>query len=371
MGCAAMTRSAVDYADVQGLVRFGYGKMKEASYALLRVKDAAAARAWLRTAPVTNAMAMNPPPSTAMQVAFTGDGLEALGVPDPVSRGFSPEFLAGMTEESRARRLGDVGSNAPRSGNGAMRPSVPHLVVMFFAEPGGLVSSCRASRDSMGEAFDEHALARDRGSRRRRAVRLRRWHQPAADRLGAATAIPDQPQFDYSNVVALGEFLLGYRNEYDKYTDRPLLDADAASATLLAGRGRAGEKGSRPQRNVSRDAAAGSRRAGVLAIHHASRRAETPPKRDKLGAAMVGRTRAGDPLVPIQRASHSRDRTGPGADSPESVHVRQGSGRARAARSARTCAARIRAIPTIPGARPDSRNSSPCWVSARRVSATI
>ena len=35
----------VDYADVQGLVRFGYKRMTKASYALVRVKDAAAARA--------------------------------------------------------------------------------------------------------------------------------------------------------------------------------------------------------------------------------------------------------------------------------------------------------------------------------------
>ena len=33
--------SQVDYADVQGLVRFGYGHMTSASYALVRVKNAA------------------------------------------------------------------------------------------------------------------------------------------------------------------------------------------------------------------------------------------------------------------------------------------------------------------------------------------
>ena len=65
LGRAAMKESAVDYADVQGLVRFGYGKMKEASSALLRVKNATAARSWLRTAAITNATEMNPPPSTA------------------------------------------------------------------------------------------------------------------------------------------------------------------------------------------------------------------------------------------------------------------------------------------------------------------
>ena len=42
MGGAAMTYSMVDYADVQGLVRFGYGRMTSASYALVRVKNVAA-----------------------------------------------------------------------------------------------------------------------------------------------------------------------------------------------------------------------------------------------------------------------------------------------------------------------------------------
>jgi len=44
MGGIVMSQSEVDYRDVQGLVRFGYGKMKGASYSLLQVKDAAAAR---------------------------------------------------------------------------------------------------------------------------------------------------------------------------------------------------------------------------------------------------------------------------------------------------------------------------------------
>ena len=120
MGCPSMKQSEFDYGDVQGLVRFGYGKMKGASYALLRVKDAAAARSWLRTARITSAEAMKPPPSTAMQVAFTAAGLKALGVPPSVIAGFSPEFLAGMAEENRARRLGDVEAMLLRSGNGAM-----------------------------------------------------------------------------------------------------------------------------------------------------------------------------------------------------------------------------------------------------------
>ncbi len=60
LGRPPMNANELDYGDVQGLVRFGYGKMKEASYVHLRVRDAAAARAWLRDAPVTSAVAMTP-----------------------------------------------------------------------------------------------------------------------------------------------------------------------------------------------------------------------------------------------------------------------------------------------------------------------
>ena len=48
--------SEVNFSDVQGLVRFGYGWMEEAAYFLMRVKDAEAARFWLRAAPITSAV---------------------------------------------------------------------------------------------------------------------------------------------------------------------------------------------------------------------------------------------------------------------------------------------------------------------------
>src|SRR5262249_21363939 len=138
VGGAPMTRGEVDYADVQGLVRFGYKRMTEAAYLLVRVKDAAAARAWLRTTPVTTAAPLDPPPTTALQVAFTAPGLKTLGVAESALAGFSSEFVAGMTPDARARRLGDVGANASSQWDWGGTSAVPHLAVMLFAEPGGL-----------------------------------------------------------------------------------------------------------------------------------------------------------------------------------------------------------------------------------------
>ena len=136
----ARTPGGVDFADLQGLVRFGHGRLSEASFLLLRVADAEAARAWLRTAPVTSAVRTSPPPETALQVAFTRQGLRALGVPQAIVDGFSEEFVSGMAgEASRSRRLGDVGANAPANWRwGGSEDAVPHLLVMLYARPDGL-----------------------------------------------------------------------------------------------------------------------------------------------------------------------------------------------------------------------------------------
>ena len=75
--------------------------------------------------------------------------------------GFSNEFLSGMTaEESRSRRLGDVGANSPASWRWGGPGQTPHLVVMFFAQPGGLGSwmGTLCDRD-LGKRFSRHRYA--------------------------------------------------------------------------------------------------------------------------------------------------------------------------------------------------------------------
>src|SRR5260370_29909494 len=148
--------SQIDYADVQGLVRFGYGQMTSASYVLVRVKNADAAKAWIRSAPVTTAVAQKLPPKAAMNIAFTAPGLKALGVPESIIAGFSHEFRGGMGQESRARQLGDVGKNAPSNWTWGNDGREPHALVMFFAEQGQLDSFIQRTRDqNWSEAFEE------------------------------------------------------------------------------------------------------------------------------------------------------------------------------------------------------------------------
>ena len=113
---------------------------------------------------------------------------------------------------------------------------------MFFAEQDQLDSFIQRTRDqNWSEAFEE-------------ITSLGTSNLDGDEPFGFADGI-SQPQIDweqqlerpctqlgYTNVVALGEFLLGYRNEYGKITDRPLLESDAATTGLLNAEDASGKK---------------------------------------------------------------------------------------------------------------------------------
>ena len=103
-----------EFNDLQALLRFGHGKLTESCFMLLNIVDPAAAKTWLKKAPVSTAETKNPLPATALQIAFSAAGLRVLGVRESVIAGFSDEFIVGMAgDESRSRRLGDTGKNSP------------------------------------------------------------------------------------------------------------------------------------------------------------------------------------------------------------------------------------------------------------------
>src|SRR5260370_39538049 len=99
----------VDFSQIQGLIRFGYGSLTEASFLLLTIRDAEAARAWMRFAPVSKAVEQDTPPKTALQIACTREGLECLGLSQPPRAGFWVELPSGMSAiPVRWRMLRDV-----------------------------------------------------------------------------------------------------------------------------------------------------------------------------------------------------------------------------------------------------------------------
>ena len=146
---AETAMSGVELDDIQGLLRWGFGRHTEAVFLLLRVKDAGAARQWLRrlepTSSVRARASLGAVPDTLLQVALTSDGMRALGVRPDIISGFSEEFLEGMTgDANRTRRLGDIGASAHDRWVWGSGDRVPHVAVLLYARPGCLESFQRS-----------------------------------------------------------------------------------------------------------------------------------------------------------------------------------------------------------------------------------
>ncbi|MCI0465950.1 MAG: peroxidase [Beijerinckiaceae bacterium] len=286
-----MASAVNEFHDIQGIVRFGYGKLEEASFLLLRIdqEHLAEAKAWLAAAAgeksaedlsyrVTTAVESDPHPERALQIAFTEQGLQKLGVPldffpedkikGPASERihvFSREFYLGMTGEyaktqGRSRRLGDTGENDPAKWDWGRpekktlvelaqpqkeecRPEgIPDVLLMLYAERGGLNAFQQIVTADIALGFEIIRVLRAADatiSEEEKQIR----HEPFGFRDGISQPKIDwdgerrqgsRDDLEYGNLIAAGEFLLGYQNEYGQYTRRPLIDPKFDPQNILA-----------------------------------------------------------------------------------------------------------------------------------------
>ncbi|MEO7399305.1 MAG: hypothetical protein ABIV07_00845 [Polaromonas sp.] len=295
--------AAVELDDIQGLVRFGYKYHTQSCFLLLRVRDPDAARAWLGSAPVSSASAAPSPPATALQLALSCEGLRALGVASDIVEAFSAEFVAGMGgEPSRSRRLGDMGANAPGQWQWGTGACLPHVLVLLYALPGHLDEWQRAIEAQCATGFD--TLARLPCSDMRGFEPfgfVDGISQPQPD-WSRKRAVLDAERPDHDNLSCLGEFLLGYPNEYGGYTDRPLLDPRRDAGALL------------PRAEDASERADLGRNGSYLVMRQLQQDVQgfwqcldrqaggDPALRESLAAALVGRTLQGVPLEPLEQA---------------------------------------------------------------------
>jgi len=291
----------VDLGDIQGLVRFGFKHQTEAAFLLLQVKDVRAARAWLSSADVTSAITCKQTPRTVLQIALTSAGLRALDVPVDIIDGFSEEFIEGMAgDDNRARRLGDVGANDRKKWDWGNAERTPHVALFLYALPGELEEFRRAIEQQiepgfalLSPPFVTSAVDENEPFGFRDGI-----SQPTLD-WGRKRAAHDETRLHYDNLSCLGEYLLGYPNEYGRYTPRPLLSLSRDPENRL------------PRAEECPDYADLGRNGSYLVFRQLHQdialfwktvdryAGGKPADRDMLAAAMVGRTRTGEPLVPL------------------------------------------------------------------------
>jgi len=301
---AAENVTAAEYGDIQAILRSGFGDLEGCSYLLLRVTEPAIARAWLRRQrPTSVADLEGGHLDQVLQIAFTAKGLRALGCDEAVLAGFSVEFLAGMADDpSRSARLGDIGSNAPQHWQWGAGESEPHIMVTVIAAANRidvLTQHLATEIAAAGMQQISRLVTSDMKGREPFGF-MDGISQPVLDWKGqylAAAASDPAADMAFRNYMAWGEMLLGYRNEYGLFTERPLLDPTDSTALLPVAadnpaRRDLGRNGTYlVLRQLSQDV-----RGFWRWVHQVAGAGDAV----QLAEAMVGRQRSGEPLAGIE-----------------------------------------------------------------------
>jgi len=221
-----LNNRTVEFDDIQALARFGHGHLKDSHFLLLRIRDTASAGVWLQQEQFTSAQIQPALPEAAKQIAFTAEGLSVLGLLPETLEQFSEEFLVGMCgDESRSRRLGDIGQSAPEHWEwGSTNKEQVHVLLLLYAREGALEEHVgNVTSKLFLKAFDVlHTLPTDPLGSREPFGFADGISQPSVD-WGQDQRTDMHSRDTYSNLLALGEVVLGYHNEYGQKTRRPLI----------------------------------------------------------------------------------------------------------------------------------------------------
>jgi Dyp-type peroxidase family len=210
-------------------------------------------------------------------LAFTWNGLRALGVSEDSLATFPDEFREGMA--GRADILGDTGANHPSNWVGGLADGDLHAIAILFARNAAehqrctevhadLVARCSGVRVlsfldlNATPPFDyahDHFGFRDRLS------------QPVIEGSG------EQPTPGSGGALKPGEFILGYPDEEGVVANSPVPEELSRNGSYMAYR--------RLREHVG------------LFRNYLDEQASTPSAQDLLAAKLMGRWRSGAPLV--------------------------------------------------------------------------
>ena len=312
--------SALELNDIQGIIRRGYGELEAACFLLLEVTDAHLARGWLGEIAdqIRDGTAKPDGKDSCLNIAFTQAGFTKLGLEKELSENerFSIEFEDGMTTKHRGQILADHGESDPERWDWGGSETTPvHVLLLLYAgnqvaledfyavhhaklQAGGLAEIRRLDALELPDR-KEHFGFRDGIAQPRIAGLLDKEDDKTK---GRSQKKLDQGGSD-GNILAAGEFILGYPNVYSKIPASPKVKPASDGTGCLKDDGKgARDFGRNGSYLVFRQLRQNVREFWTY-IDERTRNPDgssNAEERDKLAAKMVGRWRSGAPLALAQ-----------------------------------------------------------------------
>ena len=208
------TKKIDAFGDLQGVLPWGHSYMPWAKYVLLNIPEGATPVKFLKELMPEITGANERPGKLAMNIAFTHSGLARFGLPESTLDNFSREFKEGMNIPYRTFLLGDFGNNAPENWQwGAPQQDEVHISLMIFSidknERDKAYDDCSQTITNHGLktliALDSETLSDNKE------------HFGFRDGIGQPTYDGIPKKNPSPSVIATGEVLLGYKNQYDQY----------------------------------------------------------------------------------------------------------------------------------------------------------
>jgi Dyp-type peroxidase family len=253
-----------------------------ARYGFLTFRQPTNARAWLagiieKVGTGATVPAGVSTDSRWVSVAFTWNGLRALGVPEAALATFPEEFQQGMA--ARAEVLGDTGANHPNLWVGGLASPDLHGIVILFARDVAERERCVREHQQYVSRFPGVEALSTLDLEATPPLEYAHDHFGYRDRLSqpAVEGTGDVPTPGSGAPLKPGEFFLGYPDEAGPASQLPQPEILSRNGSFLAYR--------RLQEHV------GAFREFLR------QNGDTPEQQELVAAKLMGRWRSGAPLV--------------------------------------------------------------------------
>ena len=226
----------VELQDIQGFLLKGYGRMRSSRYYLLKIENKELAKKWLDEISNDISDGEHHPQTTSLNIAFTHPGLAALGMVPQNLRGFAREFREGMDTRHRNRMLGDEGTSDPqhwkwgsKTNDADFNEDNIHCMLMVFTIDQTVLETYCAQLESVFLPLGLSIILALDGQ----LLEDNKIHLGFRDGIAQPVIEGTGHTANKENMIATGEFILGYKNEYGVYSDSPFITVPQGDTNLL------------------------------------------------------------------------------------------------------------------------------------------